>query len=486
MREPSPDDVLGPIADSVERWATDRIDPLALDRAHRLPDGLMGEMAEMGLFGLVLPEAYGGLGLDLYGATVVIERLARRDRAVATTLGLHLGLGTRGLVRWGTPAQHERWLPRLASGETVAAFATTEPDAGSDLSALRTLIEPAPGGYTMRGSKIFVTNGGLASLYTVSGRSPGLGGNRKGQSVLLLERGDEGLVVGPEETKLGLRASSTTTLSLDGVQVPEDRLLGPAGQGAELLRHVLSWGRTVMAAGCVGTAAAALAMTRAHAASRVQFGRTLDQLQVVREQLADMAALTFAAGALVHDTARDEAGLEVRSLSAKVFASEVSGEVCDLALQLHGGYGFIEETGVALLVRDTRITRIFEGANDVLRIHRGLFSAMNEPPRSAPSGDDATAAAQRVRESASAAVGVAKARLGVRLVGDHPTLHALGARAILADATESAAARARRDGSSTAEALALRFAEIAASRVAAIDLREPDKARAERCLEWTP
>jgi len=478
--------MLDTIADTVGRWASDRIDPLALDRAHRMPPGLVEEMAEMGLFGLVLPEAYGGLGLDLRAAAVVIERLARRDRAVATTLGLHLGLGTRGLVRWGSAAQHERWMPDLAAGKALAAFATTEPDAGSDLTALRTLIEPAGAGYTVRGAKIFVTNGALATLYTVSGRSPGLGGNRKGQSLLLLARGDAGLEVGPEEGKLGLRASSTTTLSLDGMELGADRLLGPPGQGAEMLRHILSWGRTVMAAGCVGTAAQALAMTRRHTAERVQFGKSLDQLLVVREQLADMAALTYAAGALVDQTAADEGGLEVRSLSAKVFASEVSGEVCDLALQLHGGYGYVEETGIALLVRDTRITRIFEGANDVLRIHRGLFAAVSAPAPVEATDDPTLGAARRLRERAQTATADAKARLGVRLAGDHPTLHALGARAILADAAEAAALRATREASAAGTALALRFAELAQSRIAAIAVREPDRARAERCLEWMP
>lgn len=485
---PATEDETQAIAETVGRWADQRIHPLALDQAHHIPVGLLHEMGEMGLFGLTLPESLGGSGLGLPAAAAVIERLARRDRSVATTLGLHLGLGTRGLVRWGTPAQLERWIPTLSTGKTIAAFATTEPDSGSDLSALRTTIGPHDNGLSVRGNKIFVTNGALATLYTVSGRSPELGGARRGQSLVLLAREDAGLVIGAEEVKLGLRASSTTTLDLDDMAVPMDRLLGAAGTGADMLRHILSWGRTVMAAGCVGTAAAALSATRAHTETRVQFGKPLVRLAVVREQLADMAAITFAAGALVHDASRDEAQLEISSLSAKVFASEAAGEVCDLALQLHGGYGFIEETGIALLVRDTRITRIFEGANDVLRIHRGLFAAVTEntPAPQPEVATEAWARAARVRTASARAVRQAKERLGLRLGGDHRVLHALGARAILADVTDAAARRAARDGTPAAAALAARWTDIAASRISAIDSREPDTSQSEHCLEWTP
>lgn len=443
----------------------------------------------MGLFGLTLPEAYGGAGLGLGAAGRVIASLARHDRSVATTLGLHLGLGTRGLVRWGTSAQHERWIPRLATGEILGAFAATEPGAGSDLTALRTLIEASGDGLTVTGPKIFVTNGGLAGLYTVAGRSPGLGGMRKGQSVVLVERGDDGLTVGAEEDKLGLRASSTTTLDLDGVSLAHDRLLGAPGTGADMLRHILSWGRTVMAAGCCGTAAEALRRTRRHTSTRVQFGRPLDQLLVVREQLADMAATLFAMEALVRYVSQDEASLEVRSLSAKVLASEGSGEICDLALQLHGGYGYVEETGIALMVRDGRITRIFEGANDVLRIHRGLFAAAGGAlPPLATGLDDTLASPLRaglagLTDLVTGEITTAKERLGIRLGGDHPTLHRLGSLAMLRDATEAAVARAELEG---APALAARWIDIAHARVAGLRAREVSRSLTDSCLEWSP
>jgi hypothetical protein len=367
-------------------------------------------------------------------------------------------------------------------------LATTEPDAGSDLTALRTTIRAEGDGLAVSGSKIFVTNGGYARLFTVSGRSPGLGGARRGQSVVLLEKGDRGLEVGAEEDKLGLRASSTTTLSLEDVRVPGDRLLGPPGAGAELLRHILSWGRTVMAAGCCGTADAAFQKARAHCASRVQFARPLIQLGVVREQLADMAATLFAARALVVWASGDEERLEVRSLSAKVLASEGAGDVCDLALQLHGGYGYIEETGLALIVRDARITRIFEGANDVLRIHRGLFAAAGETFVTGP--DDTVPTPLRARLAALTAevageVTVARDRLGLKLGGDHPTLHRLGSLAMLRDSAEAAILRAEVEGGA-GPALAARWLDIVRARVAGLGARDVSRASTDTCLEATP
>lgn len=485
---PVDDDLVDAVIDTVRRWATERVDSRALDRAKRVPAALIREMAEMGLFGLTLPEDWGGSGLSLASAGRVIAALARHDRSVATTLGLHLGLGTRGLVRWGNAAQVERWGARLASGELVGAFATTEPDAGSDLTALRTTIAAAGDGLSVTGSKIFVTNGGYAHLFTVAGRSPGLGGARRGQSVVLLEKGDPGLEVGPEEDKLGLRASSTTTLVLEDVRVPMDRLLGVPATGAEMLRHILSWGRTVMAAGCCGTAAEALARARLHCASRVQFARPLDQLAVVREQLADMAAVLYAIEALVAWASADEGMLEVRSLSAKVLASEGSGEVCDTALQLHGGYGYIEETGMALLVRDGRITRIFEGANDVLRIHRGLFAAAGERFGLGP--DDAVVSPSRARVGTLTAlvaeeVDGARQALGLKLGGDHPTLHRLGSLAMLRDAAEAVVVRAEAEGGH-GHALAARWLDIVHARVAGLRARDRSRASTDACLEWSP
>lgn len=443
-------DVVNAIADPLERFCRAQVDPRRNDVEHRLPARVLDGLRDMGLFGLSLPESHGGAGLGTWATGSLVALVARRDRSLATTLGLHLGLGTHGLVRFGTPTQNDRYLPRLATGQWLAAFATTEPGAGSDLSALRCTLSPGEQGLGLRGQKAFVTNGGLASLYTVAARSPGLGGARRGQTLVLVERTDPGVVVGAEEDKLGLRASSTTTVDFDDVVLGPDRVLGEAGRGADLLASVLARGRTVMAFGCTGTAHAALAAARAHCACRVQFARALDQLPVVREQLADMAAKLFAAEAVVRWAASDEDRLVERSLAAKVIASELSGEIVDTALQLHGGYGYIEETGLALMSRDARITRIFEGANDVLRLHRGLLAATRAATGEGPW-------ANRLAE----ALAEARHRLGPRLLGDHVALHALGTLGTLADSVHATALRADDEGTPEAWALAARWLHLA-------------------------
>lgn len=367
------DDVAGPLAAEVARFAKRAIDARAIDHAAAIPRDVLRGLAELGLFGLTLPEAFGGAGLSMRAAAQVVAELARFDRSVAVTLGLHLGLGTRGLVKYGTAAQHERYLPSLATGERLAAFATTEPQAGSDLSALATkALATAGGALVVNGRKVYVTNGGLAGLYTLAVASPGLGGRERGQSLVLVEKGDAGLTVEAEEHKLGLKGSSTTGLLLEDVTLPATRLLGEPGLAAPALAHILSWGRTLMSAGCVGTARAALDKVHLQVTSRRQFGRPLAALEVVREQVARLEARTFGMAALVDEVARaEDEVLLVRSLAAKVFASEGAWDVVDGALQLHGGLGFIEDTGLALMLRDLRVTRIFEGANDVLLAHLG-------------------------------------------------------------------------------------------------------------------
>jgi len=377
------DDVAGPLSAEVARFAARAIDARAIDQAHAIPKAVLSGLAELGLFGLTLPAEYGGAGCSMRTAAQVVAELARFDRSVAVTLGLHLGLGTRGLVKYGTASQHERYLPSLCTGERIAAFATTEPQAGSDLSALSTkAVETAGGALRVNGRKVYVTNGGLAGLYTLAVATPGLGGRERGQSLLLVERGDAGFSVEAEEHKLGLRGSSTTGLVLDDVTLPATRLLGEPGMAVPALAHILSWGRTLMSAGCVGTVRAALDKVQLQVATRRQFGKPLAALEVVREQVARFEARAFGMAALVDEVARAEGDvLLVRSLAAKVFASEGGWEVVDGAIQLHGGLGFIEDTGLALMLRDLRVTRIFEGANDVLLSHFGASELTKPLPR---------------------------------------------------------------------------------------------------------
>ncbi|MDP2311568.1 MAG: acyl-CoA dehydrogenase family protein [Pseudomonadota bacterium] len=470
--------MIAAFCDSVDRFARASVDARRIDAAHRIEPAVIEGLAELGVFGVSIPEAYGGADLGLPGVCSVVTTLARHDRSVATTVGLHLGLGTRGLVAFGSDALKAAWLPDLAAGRRIAAFATTEAGAGSDLAAIRTRALPVPASDQLEvdGEKIFVTNGGFARVYTLTAATPGLGGARKGHSLLLVAREDAGVTAGPEEDKLGLRGSSTTTLHLDAVRVPADRVIGVPGEGMTHLGHVLAWGRTVLAAGCVGSADAALGATVAYVAQRRQFGRTLDAFEVVREQVAEMAAVRFAMEALVRAASRlSGEHLLSRSVAAKVFCSEGNWEIVDTAIQLHGGVGYIEETGLALLLRDARITRIFEGANDVLRVHLGTIEAMSPPERRPLRGISPLG---RVADAFDAGVEELRAHLrgryGIRLAREQRLLHRLGQLAVLRDACDAAVVRAAEEETPASADLAAHWLALARARSAAL-LPEPPR-----------
>jgi len=459
-------ELLASLAAGIERLARAEIRPLRIDRERRIPTAVLSALAEMGLFGLSIPEAYGGSGLSMQGVCAAVATLARFDRSVATTVGLQLGLGTRGLVAFGAEELKGALLPELAAGRAIAAFAATEAGAGSDLSAIRTTaVEEPPGGLRVEGSKIYVTNGALASVFTVLASTPGLGGARRGHSLIVLRRSDPGVSTAGEEEKLGLRGSSTTGLQMDDARVPLGRVLGTPGRGMDHAAHVLAWGRTAMSAGCVGAARAALELTSAHVATRRQFGRPLAAFEVVRAQLADAAAIAFAMEALVRATCELEGRpeeLAMRSIAAKVFCSEGDWEICDLAVQLHGGAGFIEDTGVALLLRDARITRIFEGANDVLLAAHGGFAAASPPvraPLDAPAADALAASIAALRAHL-------RDRFGVRLMAQQRQLHRLGRLAVLSEAADAAVRRAAAEDTAGARALAAHWVEMARRRAA--------------------
>ncbi len=482
-------DPMGALLDGVARFCRAEIRARDIDARGAIPRRVLEGLGELGVFGVTLPERFGGAGLPLGDACRLVTELARADRSVATTVGLHLGLGTRALVRYGGEALRARYLPELASGRTLGAFATTEPNAGSDLSALATTATSRGERLTVTGQKLFVTNGGLAGVYTATVSTPGLGGAQRGTSLVLFERGDEGVVVGREESKLGLKGSSTTPLTLDGVHVGHDRIIGEPGRGAEALHHVLSWGRTLMSAGCCGTARAALDRAREHTASRRQFGKTLSAQPVVREQLATMAARLYAMQALVEETAaleQDEAALLARSVTAKVLCSEGASFVVDTALQLLGGMGFIEESGMPLLWRDVRITRIFEGANDVLLTQLGARAATAPAPRAPLASGDRDDGLRRRADAVAARVAEARERLSdqhrIGLLRQPRLLHRLG-RALMWSEALDAAVRAHGEGGLGQSAPAHLFAELASAEVASALAEPPTEGAVELALD---
>jgi len=476
------------LLDGFDQYAAENIHADRIDAAHAIAPEILADLAEMGFFGLSLPEEYGGAGFGLPAVCKAVAHIAQRDRSVATTVGLHLGLGTRGMVAFGSEALKQRYLPQLATGEAIAAFAATEPGAGSDLTRIATRLRLEDDALTVRGSKIFVTNGGFANVFTLLTASPGLGGVRRGHSLVVVERGDRGVEVGPEEDKLGLRGSSTVSVHLDAVPVDEGRVVGGLGQGMAYAGHVLSWGRTVMASGCVGAAREALALTARHVLVRHQFGKPLAEHPVVRQQVADMAARLFAMDALVQyaSSAEDPAVLSHRSTSAKIACSEGDWLLCDRAIQLHGGSGFIEESGVPLLLRDARVTRIFEGANDVLLSHLGTLAAVKPLGSGEPIADGSTPlrtslqALVALRDDRQAAF---KEQFGIRLFRRPRRLAQLGRLTSLVDASVAAVMVAERLGTDEAFALAEHWLRIASTDAQAY-LHEPtDQAAVDAVAE---
>jgi alkylation response protein AidB-like acyl-CoA dehydrogenase len=357
----------------VRKWCAKHVDGAAIDERGRLGEELLGAVAEQGWFGLTIPERFGGAGLSMKAATRVVAELTRFNGSLGTCVGLHSGLGLYGMLHLSSKALQERYLPEIAAGTRIAAFAATEPNAGSDIASMRTTLSETDGVLRLNGSKCYVTNGGLCGLVTVVARSPGLGGARAGHTMVAVDPSWKGVSRQREEKKLGLKGSSTITIDFEDVEVPHDHVLGELSKGMEHAHQSLTWGRTFMAAGCIGAGVAALQEAREHTAQRVQFGRPLEAFPLVREQTACALGNLYAMESVVravcdlYELKNGDIGLD--SAIAKIMASEGVWDIVDRCLQLMGGTGYIEEAGMARRMRDIRVTRIFEGANDVLHMH---------------------------------------------------------------------------------------------------------------------
>lgn len=344
---------------------------------------LLARLGRDGYLGIDVPEAWGGAGLDRVTSVVVTEALAAAD-SFAVTYSAHTGIGTLPLVFFGTDDQRRRYLPGLVAGTIVGAYALTEPSAGSDARGIRSRATPQPdGGFVIDGSKQFITNAGFADLFTLYAKVEG-----EAFTAFLVERNSPGLRVGPEEHKLGVHGASTCSLSLEGVRVPAENVLGEIGQGHRVAFNVLNVGRFKLAAGCLGGMKPALGVATAYARERQAFGRRIVDFPLVGAKLAEMAARTYAVESVVYRLAglidgrlaRAEAtgspeairkALEeyaVECSMAKVLASEELGRVVDELVQIHGGYGYIEDYPAARAFRDARIHRIWEGTNEINRL----------------------------------------------------------------------------------------------------------------------
>jgi short/branched chain acyl-CoA dehydrogenase len=366
------------IRETVRTFARERVEPIAaeLDLSSRFPYELVAELGELGLMGLPVPEEYGGAGGDTVSYAVAVEELARIDSSVAITVAAHTSLGTMPILLYGTAEQKERWLPDLAAGRKLAAFGLTEPDAGSDAGATRTTAEPRDGSWVVSGSKLFITNAGTDITWGVTITA------RTGEdeiSNLVVENGTPGYTISAPLKKLGWRASDTRELSFDDCAVPEDNLLGPRGEGFKQFLEILDGGRISVAAMGVGLAQGAYDLAYAYAQEREQFGQTISSFQAIRFKLADMATEIEAGRALVHKAAwlkdRDRPFAREAAM-AKLYTGELSNRVANAALQIHGGFGYMEEAAVSRLYRDQKILEIGEGTNEVQRMviarHLGL------------------------------------------------------------------------------------------------------------------
>ncbi len=366
------------IRKTVREFAETKVAPVAeeLDREARFPYELVAALGELGLMGLPIPEEHGGAGGDTVSYAIAIEELTRIDSSVAITVAAHTSLGTMPILLFGNDEQKREWLPRLASGQRLAAFGLTEPDAGSDAGATRTKAELRDGEWVIDGSKIFITNAGtdITGCVTITART-----GVDEISNLIVPNGTPGYEISGPMHKLGWRASDTRELSFRSCAVPEGNLLGPRGHGFRQFMEILDGGRISVAAMGVGLAQGAYDLALAYAKERQQFGQPIAKFQAIQFQLADMATEIDAGRQLVYRAAwLKDAGrpFALAAAQAKLFTGLLSNRAVNTALQIHGGYGFMEEFAIARLYRDQKILEIGEGTNEVQRMviarHLGL------------------------------------------------------------------------------------------------------------------
>ena len=363
---------------TVRAFAEERIAPVAeeLDREHRFPYEIVAELAELGLMGVPIPEEHGGAGGDTLSYAIAIEELTRVDSSVAITVAAHTSLGTMPILLYGSDEQKAEWLPDLAAGRKLAAFGLTEPGAGSDAGATRTHAELRDGSWVVNGAKIFITNAGtdLTACVTITARTA-----EDEISNLIVPNGTPGYEISAPMRKMGWRASDTRELSFRDCEVPEGNLLGPRGAGFKQFLEILDGGRISVAAMGLGLAQGAYELARSYAREREQFGKPVAKFQAIQFALADMATEIEAARGLVYKAAwlkDQDRPFAQEAAMAKLYTGELSKRVADKALQIHGGYGFMDEYAISRLYRDQKVLEIGEGTNEVQRMviarHLGL------------------------------------------------------------------------------------------------------------------
>ena len=359
------------LCDELRRFLVKEVDPRSrwIEENDAIPDDLVQKTRELGLFGLTIPEEYGGIGLDLAGKCAIEEVMGSTNYGFATLIGNHTGISTTGINALGNELQKKKYLPRMATGEWIGCFALTEAEAGSDPAAMRTTAVKKGDRYILNGEKIYITNAPVASVFTlmaVTDKSKGV----KGISAFILEKGFKGLSVGRNELKMGMHGCTTSPVIMQDCEVPAENLLGPEGMGFVQALKTLTAGRVTVAARCCGMMDKLISRSAEYMKVRSQGGHKLAEYQGLQWMLADMAVQRDAARLLTRrgiDTLmRGERGT-LEAAMAKLYATEALGKVVDAAVQIHGGMGYMREAGIETTFRDARIVRIYEGTSEIQR-----------------------------------------------------------------------------------------------------------------------
>lgn len=383
--DPDEADMVRIIQENLLRWGAEHHDAARADAEGKYPDSTFEALAELGFFGWNIPEEYGGLELSMTGFARIYSTVSELDGSLPVILGAHASIGLKGLLLYGTPEQKRKYLPDLASGKTIAAFALTEPGAGSDAASIQTRAEKQSNGtWLLNGQKMWITNGGYAGFFTVfANTAVEINGETKDKiTAFIIESDREGFSRGPEEHKLGIKASSTTPIYFDNVVLPPENLLGEVGKGFKVAMHVLNSGRLGLAAGVVGGSKALLKVAIEHVKQRRQFGRSVVEFELIKEKISRVAVNTYVAESMVYLTTalvdRDDVDYSLESAICKVFASERGWQSINDTMQMMGGLGYMQEYPFGRIMRDARINQIFEGTNEILRLYIAL-AGLQEP-----------------------------------------------------------------------------------------------------------
>ena len=368
---------LSMMVDTVRRFVKKDLEPISqqVEDDDHIPDEIVQKMAELGLFGLSIPEEYGGLGIGVLGECLVYEELSKVNACFRTRIGTNNGIGSMGIYYDGTEEQKQRYLPRLAAGEWVSCFALSEPEAGSDAANVQTTAVREGDFWVLNGLKHFITNGDVADMACVFALTDKAKRAKGGISAFIVEKTDPGFFVGTIERKMGMRGSHTTELVFDNCRIPADRVIGGdknLGQGFKTAMKTLDKGRLTMGASALGSAQKLLELCVDYAKQRVQFGKPIAEFQAIQFMLAEMATQIYAARQMLYHAAwlRDSKGTSIikEASMVKYFCTEMANRVADMAVQVFGGMGYMKDFPVERYYRDLRLTRIYEGTSEIQKV----------------------------------------------------------------------------------------------------------------------